>query len=859
MTVSAEDVVLSESSQLLATGAGGSGGDVNIDASESITGMSGSVANVSGTTGGSIGYAAGVALELSGRLLARGGTGSGGILELHAPNVTTRAALLDASGGTGGSVQLTGGDIVVDGATNVVADGELGGGKVVAFADYGMEFHGNISARAAVENGLGGFAEVSGLKSLNYDGHADLRSPLGNAGTLILDPTNFTIDAGVAAVIITNLLTSNVVIATANAGSGAGDIFVNAPVLYSAANSLSLLAHGHIDTNASILNQGNGALNLVAGWDGVTGLGGAGIDFATFTSTPSSFGNNGGSVFIGGGNNNAVAVGSRAGATNAAGFGIAIIGGQSNSAFAQLGFPAPVPVGGTGASGSIQLELKGDLTVAGGNANFAYAQIGHGEPSTTANLQGSISINTLGNVRIIGGVNSSYAQIGHGGPSSTANLQGSISINTPANMRIIGGANSSYAQIGHGGDGSSGNQSGAIAVQTHDLSLIGGNLPNAYAQIGHGDAAGGASGTRIGAIDIRANGETNLVNGTGNNAGWLIGHGTSTVSGVSGADVLFSTTALDYSLGTVANRTTLNQDFVNKFSRNLLGGNVTIRATGNGALFLDGGFNYDSSHGLTLMADGGAVVNKSMANGGSGEIVLVIDAANSIMPNLSPAATLTIGSTVGLTSGGAIRIFAVNPANTHLGGFTPAERRYNVWFGDELAVAGVNYKFQPTLTLTPDSFTKAYGQTVMFDGDEFTYSGLQPGDSLSQILSGNLGLSSPGSAAVAGVAGSPYPITFDGGLTAGLGYALQLDSGTLTVTPAPLSLRASDGSKVYGSTLTFAGTEFLASGLKNGESVGLVDLASAGAVATAGVTGSPYAITISNARGGSFDPANYAL
>ena len=59
--------------------------------------------------------------------------------------------------------------------------------------------------------------------------------------------------------------------------------------------------------------------------------------------------------------------------------------------------------------------------------------------------------------------------------------------------------------------------------------------------------------------------------------------------------------------------------------------------------------------------------------------------------------------------------------------------------------------------------------------------------------------------------------------------------------------------------LTFNGTEFSATGLKNGESVGLVDLASVGSVATANVAGSPYAITIGNARGGSFNAANYTL
>ena len=47
--------------------------------------------------------------------------------------------------------------------------------------------------------------------------------------------------------------------------------------------------------------------------------------------------------------------------------------------------------------------------------------------------------------------------------------------------------------------------------------------------------------------------------------------------------------------------------------------------------------------------------------------------------------------------------------------------------------------------------------------------------------------------------------------------------------------------------------------MKNGERVGLVDLASAGAVATATVAGSPYAISLANPRGGSFNAGNYTL
>jgi hypothetical protein len=74
-----------------------------------------------------------------------------------------------------------------------------------------------------------------------------------------------------------------------------------------------------------------------------------------------------------------------------------------------------------------------------------------------------------------------------------------------------------------------------------------------------------------------------------------------------------------------------------------------------------------------------------------------------------------------------------------------------------------------------------------------------------------------------------------------------------------LTLTAINQSKVYGSTFTFAGNEFSATGLKNGEIVVSVNLASLGAAATAGVADSPYAITIANPGGTNFDPSNYTI
>src|SRR5690606_35883683 len=75
-----------------------------------------------------------------------------------------------------------------------------------------------------------------------------------------------------------------------------------------------------------------------------------------------------------------------------------------------------------------------------------------------------------------------------------------------------------------------------------------------------------------------------------------------------------------------------------------------------------------------------------------------------------------------------------------------------------------------------------------------------------------------------------------------------------------LTITANNVTKTYGDATTFTGTEFTASGLQNGEKVGSVNLSSTGSSPTAGVNGgTPYAITASNASGGTFDANNYTI
>ena len=79
----------------------------------------------------------------------------------------------------------------------------------------------------------------------------------------------------------------------------------------------------------------------------------------------------------------------------------------------------------------------------------------------------------------------------------------------------------------------------------------------------------------------------------------------------------------------------------------------------------------------------------------------------------------------------------------------------------------------------------------------------------------------------------------------------------ITVLQAALSITASNLSKTYGQNLTFAGTEFLAGGLVNGDTVTSVSLASGGTISNAPVSGSPYSIVPSAVTGSGL--TNYSI
>ena len=161
---------------------------------------------------------------------------------------------------------------------------------------------------------------------------------------------------------------------------------------------------------------------------------------------------------------------------------------------------------------------------------------------------------------------------------------------------------------------------------------------------------------------------------------------------------------------------------------------------------------------------------------------------------------------------------------------------------------------QAALDITASNQTKTYGNAFTFAGTEFTTGAgqLKFSDSVTSAT-----VSSTGAAATATVTtpGPNYAITIGSAAFAPAGaggnYIITYHTGTLHIDPAALDITAADQSKNYGDTFTFTGTEFStgAGQLKNTDSVASVTLTSAGAAATAGVAGSPYAIMASAATG----------
>jgi filamentous hemagglutinin family protein len=221
-------------------------------------------------------------------------------------------ARIDASGPAGGgSVAIGGGPHgaatdIRDAQTTTVAAGATidagatdagNGGTVSVWANGDTVFDGTIAAKGGPHGGNGGWVETSGKADLTIGPGAAVSTlaVAGTTGTWLLDPADITISAAATANgafdglsptdtftagaaqnsanlrntdLQTALANNNVVVSTSGCGACAGPlngtITVSAPVTWSSANSLTLLADNNIVVGAAITGA-NAALILSAG------------------------------------------------------------------------------------------------------------------------------------------------------------------------------------------------------------------------------------------------------------------------------------------------------------------------------------------------------------------------------------------------------------------------------------------------------------------------------------------------------------------------------------------------------------------------------------------------------------------
>lgn len=221
----------------------------------------------------------GFSVENTGSLIAPAGTVQvlGDRISLLPPT------LIDVSGDRGGGTVQIGGDYQGSGplptashtfiAPNVAIRADAltrgEGGRVIVWADDHTGFYGNISARGGLQQGHGGFVEVSGHKTLQFHGTVDVSALHGAIGTFLLDPENILIVNGDGGINDPDLINDNQIL-----GSDMGETFtisetvlegITANVLLEASNNITI---ADLADNQLTFKAGEGSIFFRADADG---------------------------------------------------------------------------------------------------------------------------------------------------------------------------------------------------------------------------------------------------------------------------------------------------------------------------------------------------------------------------------------------------------------------------------------------------------------------------------------------------------------------------------------------------------------------------------------------------------------
>ena len=705
------------------------GSDITLDITSRILarGRAGGEVRVESTSG---------TLLASGLIDGQGSGGPGGLVYLLAPRVALlNRAVVDVSGETGGGIVLVGGDyqgrnpdIQNAYATFIGQDATIradalthgDGGRVIVWSDDATRMFGSISAKGGVEDGNGGFSEVSSKNFLVFNGRVSLDAPSGHVGTLLLDPSDVTIVSGSGvsdgsfdggssnnifsggtgsttigwSTIQGNLSgTANVIITTSGSGaSNGGTITISndSPDL-NTANTFQLVAHNNINVNGSITNSGTGDIKMYAGWDGVSAaaptvqLGVGSVNVTAPISTGGNFvARAGGDISI---SNSITALGDL---TLGAGGNVNIVA-QANPIIVSAGNDIKVSgvnfqVGSSGATQATMVTaghdlivgdpgdhsnpaLTGAMTVRGGDTTLGSGPTR--DASATVHANNNVTISAAG-FNIVAGTASATGSLS----ATSANADAELSAGN--NMTLTIGALGASIAAGHA-------QVNAEFGDVYDASAnarltAGGTLTMTVAGGGLMVAGGVASAVaQSGSATVAtANANTLISAGAGKDISITVSSGDLTISGG-------HATAAAYHWGSA--------------SSSLSGAN-TAAASANATLSAGRHLNVTVTSGNLIVAGGNATASayQKVIFGSADPLSGTNNATADANVKLE---TTGIGGNLTLTLGGAGSVMQVGGNHAVANAYHSASSARNgVLNGDNTATANANITFNAAGTLT---------------------------------------------------------------------------------------------------------------------------------------------------------------
>jgi filamentous hemagglutinin family protein len=392
----------------------------------------------SGQTGTVVVSGLGGSLSIEGQISAAGnapGT-KGGAVEVNASNAVNVAstAKINVSGKAGGGVaaigttlkRATGGPAVTEqptaksvsiasGATiDASARNKGKGGTVTVLSTDDTDMSGLILAKGGPLGGDGGFVEVSGHGGYSLTGSIDVTAAMGNAGGILLDPTNITVIGS------TGNADSTI---DAHGSLGANDSATNATVsnteLGNLGGNVTLLADNGITFSAAVDFTKSTNLFVTAGAGGVTFGSGADI---TVTGT---------------GNKSLTLVVS-SGGTIGVGNSIDTSNGGNAPGGITLSAAGNISLGTAGSTTAITTGVLDVSTSSGGNVSQATGNsINVGTLQSATGVAGSLSLTNSGNSV---GVLNAVAVTGNAGLVSTGSM-------TVTGVTSVGSGNTLFVSV----------------------------------------------------------------------------------------------------------------------------------------------------------------------------------------------------------------------------------------------------------------------------------------------------------------------------------------------------------------------------------------------------------------------------